>query len=214
MNRIAAPRASRSAGGITSKPSFRKAQAPTLCPSRRRAVSHRMVAERAGDGQVGPEVDADQYGPRHLVRHLRALNRIARDQPGRQIVHQVGGERQDDAGAPGGSGASAAPHRAASALTIRISPVLSSASTSTNNPATSGSTAQEMPFSVAQGACARANRTTAAVRRPAIAVGRPSWMSSADEPSRTSAVAAMPSAAVFPPPDKRGNGHVGRDAPG
>ena len=46
--------ASSRAGGITSIPSLRNCQAVTLCPSRRRAVSHRMVASEPVTDRFGP----------------------------------------------------------------------------------------------------------------------------------------------------------------
>jgi len=46
-------------------PSFRNCRAPTRSPSRRSAVSHRIVAGEAGHGPVLPDIDADQDGGAH-----------------------------------------------------------------------------------------------------------------------------------------------------
>jgi len=90
------------------------------------------------------------------------------------------------------------------ALSLAINPVLSSASTRTKSPATSGSTPHEMPLSMSQGAFLSRIRTTTAVAAPAMAVGSPSCTSMAEAASSAIAVAAMPSAAVLPLPDRVG----------
>ena len=127
-------------------PSFRKAgRADALAfAAQRREPQDR--GERAGDRQVRPEVDADQDGARHVLGHLRGLHGAAGDQAGRQIVHQVAGEREQPGRRPRPPPVDGALRRVVqSALrSMPISPVLSSASTSTNSPATSGSTPQEM----------------------------------------------------------------------
>ena len=46
--------ASKSAGGITRKPSLRKRPAPTVSPSRRNAASHRIVASDPVTERFGP----------------------------------------------------------------------------------------------------------------------------------------------------------------
>ena len=80
--RNAPARASRSAGGITSMPSFRKVQAPTLHPSRRNAASHKMDGEvEPVTERLGPEVDADQ----HRRANVLPAHRRSRS-PGRRPI--------------------------------------------------------------------------------------------------------------------------------
>ena len=85
-----------------------------------------------------------------------------------------------------------------SSASIFSTPVVSSASTSTNRPATSGSTAQEMPFTVSVGPSRLIASTTITVAKPATKVGRPSWMSSADDAMSAMPVATIPRAATLP----------------
>ena len=97
--------------------------------------------EAAGDRQVGAEVDADQQRVDDQPRRLRLRDRGARDQAGGQVVDQVGPERQHRAR----HRRRAAPDRPTRVRSQRGDPRRSrrcgsSASTSTNSPATSGST--------------------------------------------------------------------------
>jgi hypothetical protein len=145
MNRL--PNASRSAGGRTSTPSLRKLQAPTSSPSRLRAVSHRMVAS---------EPVTERFGPRSTPTRIALVTRSGvgdlRGAPGDetcgQIVHQVAGKGVEDPGSPGRLGSDCSAAERSTSPSARMRPVLPSASTSTNRPATSGSAPQEMPSSM------------------------------------------------------------------
>ncbi len=53
--------ASASAGGITSTPHFRNLQNPTSWPSRRIAMSQRMVANEPVTERFGPTINTDQH---------------------------------------------------------------------------------------------------------------------------------------------------------
>ena len=83
-------------------------------------------------------------------------------------------------------------------------PVLLSASTITNKPATSGSTAQDTPLTTGQGFFLALTITIAEVSVPVIAVGKPSCISKAEAINKIIAVAAMPVMAVLPPCDNPG----------
>ena len=94
----------------------------------------------------------------------------------------AGAGRRPDGRARGGVGQAAR-------LTAPISPVWSSASTSTNRPATSGSTPQEMSLIASTAPSRSRSSTTAAVTAPATPSAARVGMSSAEAPSRTTAVA-------------------------
>ena len=79
-----------------------------------------------------------------------------------------------------------------------MTPVVSSPATRTNSPATKGSTPQEIAPSTAPGKVRALASTRSAVTTPARKVGRPSANPSPDETRSTTAVAAMPSAAIRP----------------
>ncbi len=78
-----------------------------------------------------------------------------------------------------------------------MAPVVLSASTNTNSPATSGNTLQATPFNTRHGAQRSRRQTTETVAMPANAVGNPNAIPAADEASRTTAVNPIPNAVVF-----------------
>ena len=99
-----AANASSNAGGMMTAPSFRKRQALTSCPSRRKAVSHRMVASEPVTDKIRAEIDADQHCTGCLRRRVGRLHGGACNQAGGKVVHQVAGECEQHAGAPGRTG--------------------------------------------------------------------------------------------------------------
>ena len=101
-NSSAAAIASRSAGGIITMPSFRNDPTPTVWPSRRSAMSHRMVASEPVTDRLGPRLTPIRTAPCNVIRRLIALNRAAGDQSCRQIVEEVAGNSDNDARAPSG----------------------------------------------------------------------------------------------------------------
>ncbi len=82
---------------------------------------------------------------------------------------------------------------------MAIRPVWATPSTSTNRPATRGSTDQETPFSTGRGEARLRISTTRVVRTPRMAVGRPSCRFSDDTTSSVTAVTPMPARAVQAP---------------
>ncbi len=92
---------------------------------------------------------------------------------------------------------------AAPAASIRpiaaTAPVRDTPSTSTNRPATSGSTLHDTPISRGIGDDRLRSVTSNAVAPPQIAVGSPSSTPEAEAPSSDSAVAPLPIAAAIPP---------------
>jgi F5/8 type C domain len=56
--------------------------------------------QRAGDREVGAEIDADQHGTPDRARQLRALQGAAGDETYGQVVDEVAGESDGEAGAP------------------------------------------------------------------------------------------------------------------
>ena len=78
-------------------------------------------------------------------------------------------------------------------------PLFSSASTSTNKPATSGSTDQEMSFIVFHGPSRLMTSTMATVSRAGDETSEgPSWRSKADDTMSAMPVTTMPAAATLP----------------
>ena len=135
---------------MTSAPSLRKRQALTL-PSRRRAVSQRMVASEPVTDRFGPRSTPISRALGHRLRHVRGLDYTAGDKPAGRLLIEVGAERRRryaerliEAPTGGRRRAEIADERTGRRRG-------SSASTSTNSPATSGSTPHEMLEQIGQG---------------------------------------------------------------
>ena len=58
-------------------------------------------SEGTGDGEVGSQVDADQYGTFNDLGYPGVLYGITRDQAGWQVIHQVADKGNEEAAAPG-----------------------------------------------------------------------------------------------------------------
>ncbi len=107
----------------------------------------------------------------------------------------------DAAAAP--STEAAAPSRKPPARAA-INPLRSRASTSTNSPATSGSTDHDTPRTMGRGELRLIASTVTVASTPMRQVGAPSWIFSADTASRTIAVRPMPASTVQPPAERLG----------
>ena len=145
--------ASSSAGGMITRPSLRNVHAPTACPSRRSAVSHRMVASEPVTDRFGPRSMPTSTAPVTAEGACAACTAVPAISPAGRLfrtLHASASTIPAPQAVPCADRAAASCSRLAS---WSSSPVRPSASTSTNNPATSGSTPQEMPRSTPQGAC-------------------------------------------------------------
>ena len=73
-----------------------------FCPSRRKATSHRMVSERAGDRQIRAEIDADQERAGDVRREVSGADGGAGNEAERQIIHRIAGNGGAAADGQGG----------------------------------------------------------------------------------------------------------------
>ena len=103
---MAPPTEASSAAGMATMPTLRKSQKLTSSFSLRRAMSQRMVASEPVTGEIGAEVNADQYGIREQALGMRSLKRAAGDQAERQVVDKVIRDADDEAGDHGADGRS------------------------------------------------------------------------------------------------------------
>ena len=82
---------------MTMRPSLRNRRGAIFSPSRRNAISHRIVASEPVTEKIKPEIDANQDRAGHVRGHPRGIICGRRDQTHRQIVDEVGGNSDDDA---------------------------------------------------------------------------------------------------------------------
>jgi len=158
---------SSSAGGITTGPAGENRSAPTCSPSRRSAISQRMVAKRARHRQVGTKVDADQDRAGDLGRYLRRLTDGRRDQADRQIVDEVRCDGDGDACEPGRELRRGPPRPFQDGRERRQHAGPIQAFDRDERPATNGSTDQEMSCRTVHGDCRPSTSTSIVTpRRP------------------------------------------------
>ena len=179
-----------SAGGITISPSLKNRSALISWPSRRRATSHKIVASDPVIERYWPEIDADEHRARH--RRRKMIDGIA-DQAMRPTGRLFMTLQARASIVPTASVIAGEPLAARRTLVSSpIAPALSIASTSTNSPATSGNTSQEIPRTMVRGLRCDTAKTMQAVAQPAISVGKPSGKPNAEHASKAAPVQTMP----------------------
>ena len=162
------------------------------------ACNHRIVARLPVIERLGPRstpissastISRGEWACAKAVLATRPAGRLfIRLDPSARIVPEAAAPA---AGCPAAARSSRA--------TWPITPVRSSASTSTNSPATSGSTLHATDRATATGERLASRDTPSTVATPAMPVGKPSGRSSADITISSTAVAAMPAEAALPP---------------
>src|SRR3984957_18356341 len=188
-----------SVGGITKMPRRRKRSAPTCSPSRRSAISQRIVASEPVTERFGPRSTPIRTAPVICCDACAACVVVAAINPvGRLLIRfetraATMPPPQDVAC---GETSAARLSRSASAGST---PVWFSPSTRMNSPATSGSTDHETSLSTGIGDFRPSNSTIAVTIAPQTKVGRPRSRPTAEAARRTTAVAAIPKATIAAP---------------
>jgi hypothetical protein len=195
------------AGTITTAPIFRNSQAPISWPSRRNAISHRMVAREPVTDRFGPRSTPIRIASFSCGAMLDAL--AAKSADGRLLI------ALDSPAIPKAAPRLPAqvgrvlrysmPDARAPAAPARFIPA-----TKTNRPATSGITLHEICIA-SFGADARAAISTVTIA--AMHVGRPRSSPKADASANIKAVATIPHAARTPNADSSGRTLASATAP-
>src|SRR6267378_1753632 len=188
-----------SAGGMTRRPYLRNRRGAIFTPSRRNAISHRMVASEPVTERLGPRSTPISIAPATCGGTCAAWLAAAAIRPTGRLLMRLEATATTMPATHDvvcGDAAAASCRLVASAdnTPVRFNPA-----TTTNRPGTSGRTLQETSLRIGSGDCRAMTSTMAVKDAPAQKVGNPSGRSNADADSSTTTVNAIPIAASLPP---------------
>src|SRR5882762_6764 len=183
-----------SAGGITRQPSPKNFQALTVCPSRRSATNHKMVAREPVTDRLGPRSTPIRSAPVTCGDNCAPLATEPAISPSGKLLIKLQRAATTLPVTNEVAFGAAAALVGSKVISGFSAPVPSTASTSTKSPATRGKTLQEISFAIAQGESRFKTRIVNAVALPARKVGSPNCQSRLEATSNNIAVNAMPPA--------------------